>query len=223
MNWSWAQTPSSFVRQRRRACFTARIGFRLGGSELVVGTNAVVIRAPAQAGLFYGVQTLLHLLPPEIFSTNVVKDFNWEIPCVKITDQPRFGWRGLMLDVSRHFSTKSEVKQLLDAMALHKINTFHSHLVDDNGWRIEIKKYPKLTSVGAWRGGVGFGLETNSPSDYGKDGRYGGFYTQDDIREVVAYAEKLHITIVPEIEMPGHSLAALASYPQFGTGDGPFI
>ena len=201
----------------------AEAGLGAEGYELVVGTNAVVIRAPAQAGLFYGVQTLLHLLPPEIFSTNVVKDFNWEIPCVKITDQPRFGWRGLMLDVSRHFSTKSEVKQLLDAMALHKLNTFHWHLVDDNGWRIEIKKYPKLTSVGAWRGGVGFGLETNSTTAYGKDGRYGGFYTQDDIREVVAYAEKLHITIVPEIEMPGHSLAALASYPQFGTGDGPFI
>ncbi|HEX7570636.1 MAG TPA: beta-N-acetylhexosaminidase, partial [Verrucomicrobiae bacterium] len=132
------------------------------GYELVVSNNAVVIRAPAQAGLFYGAQTLLQLLPPEIFSTNVVKNFDWQIPCVKITDQPCFGWRGLMLDVSRHFFTKDEVKQLLDAMALHKLNTFHWHLVDDNGWRIEIKKYPKLTAVGAWRGGVGFGLPTNS-------------------------------------------------------------
>jgi hexosaminidase len=193
------------------------------GYDLTVATNHIEIHAQTQAGLFYGVQTLLQLLPPEIFSTNVVKDFNWEIPCVQITDAPRFQWRGMMLDVSRHFYNKQEVEKLLDVMALHKINTFHWHLVDDNGWRIEIKKYPKLTSVGAWRGGVGFGLETNSTTAYGKDGRYGGFYTQDDIREVVAYAEKLHITIVPEIEMPGHSLAALASYPQFGTGDGPFI
>ena len=193
------------------------------GYELVVSKDAVVIRAPAQAGLFYGVQTLLQLLPPEIFSNAAVKHFDWQIPCVKITDQPRFQWRGLMLDVSRHFFTKTEVKQLLEVMALHKLNTFHWHLVDDNGWRIEIKKYPKLTSVGAWRGGVGFGLATNSTTAYGKDGRYGGFYTQKDIREVVAYAQKLHITIVPEIEMPGHSLAVLSAYPQFGIGDGPFI
>jgi len=201
----------------------ADTGLGAEGYELTVATNRIIIRAPTQAGLFYGVQTLLQLLPPEIFSTNVVNNFYWQIPCVKISDQPRFPWRGLMLDVSRHFFTKAEVEQLLDAMALHKLNTFHWHLVDDNGWRIEIKKYPKLTSVGAWRGGVGFGLPTNSTAAYGPDGRYGGFYTQDDIREVVAYAAARHITIVPEIEMPGHSLAALASYPEYGTGDGPFV
>jgi len=193
------------------------------GYELTVTPQSVGITAATEAGLFYGGRTLLELLPPEIFSTNVVKPFDWQAPCVHIKDQPRFGWRGLMLDVSRHFFTKPEVEQLLDVMALHKLNTFHWHLVDDNGWRIEIKKYPKLTSVGAWRGGVGFGLPTNSTTAYGPDGRYGGFYTQDDIREVVAYAAKLHITIVPEIEMPGHSLAALAAYPEYGTGDGPFV
>jgi hexosaminidase len=107
-------------------------------------------------------------------------------------------------------------------MALHKLNTFHWHLVDDHGWRIEIKKYPKLTSVAAWRPSVGFGLPTNSTTAYGPDGRYGGFYTQKDIREVVAYAQQRHITIVPEIEMPGHSLAALSAYPEFGSGPGPF-
>ncbi len=192
------------------------------GYALFVSTNAAVIRARTQAGLFYGVQTLLQLLPPEIFSSNAVKRAAWEAPCVTITDVPRFQWRGLMLDVSRHFYNKQEVEKLLDVAALHKINTFHWHLVDDNGWRIEIKKYPKLTSVGAWRGGVGFGLPTNSTTAYGPDGRYGGFYTQDEIREVVAYARKLHITVIPEIEMPGHSLAALAAYPEFGTGDGPF-
>ena len=196
------------------------------GYELLAGTNSVVIRAPTAAGLFYGAVTLVQLLPPEICAPGrgeQDREVNWEVPCVKITDQPRFGWRGLMLDVSRHFFTKEEVKQLLNAMALHKLNTFHWHLVDDNGWRIEIKKYPKLTEVGAWRAGVGFGLDTNSTTAYGPDGRYGGFYTQDDIREVVAYAQNLHITIVPEIEMPGHSLAALAAYPELGTGDGPFI
>jgi hexosaminidase len=196
------------------------------GYELIASPNGVVIRAPASAGLFYGAVTLVQLLPPEMCAPSTPapgREVAWELPCVKISDSPRFPWRGLMLDVSRHFYTKEEVKQLLNAMALHKLNTFHWHLVDDNGWRIEIKKYPKLTSVGAWRDGVGFGLPTNSTTAYGPDGRYGGFYTQDDIREVVAYAQRLHITIVPEIEMPGHSLAALTAYPEYGTGDGPFV
>ncbi|HTL74262.1 MAG TPA: family 20 glycosylhydrolase, partial [bacterium] len=118
------------------------------GYELTVATNSVVIRAPTQAGLFYGVQSLLQLLPPEIFSSNVVSGMDWKLPCVQIEDQPRFKWRGLMLDVSRHFFTKDEVKRLLDLMASQKLNTFHWHLVDDQGWRIEIKKYPKLTEVG---------------------------------------------------------------------------
>ena len=192
------------------------------GYALTIATNSVVIRAPTQAGLFYGVQTLLQLLPPEILASKVVANADWQAPCVHITDWPRFKWRGFMLDVSRHFYNQDEVEQLLDAMALHKLNTFHWHLTDDNGWRIEIKKYPKLTSIGAWRDGVGFGLATNSTTAYGPDGRYGGFYTQAEIREVVAYAAARHITVVPEIEMPGHALAALAAYPQFGTGDGPF-
>ena len=127
-----------------------------------------------------------------------------------------------MLDVSRHFFTKAEVETLLDAMALHKLNMFHWHLTDDQGWRIEIKKYPKLTEVGAWRAGVGFGFAPNTTTAYGPDGRYGGFYTQDDIRDVVKYAAARHITIVPEIEMPGHATAALSAYPQFGCTGGPF-
>ena len=120
-----------------------------------------------------------------------------------------------MLDVSRHFFTKAEVEKMLDLMALYKLNTFHWHLVDDQGWRIEIKKYPKLTEVGAWRDSIGFGLASNSATAYDAQGRYGGFYTQRDIREVVDYAAARHITIVPEIEMPGHSSAALMAYPQF--------
>ena len=193
------------------------------GYELTVTPAAIVIRAPAQAGLFYGVQTLLQLLPPAIFSPGLVTNVAWSVPCVQIADWPRFAWRGFMLDVSRHFFTKAEVETLLDALALHKLNTFHWHLTDDHGWRIEIKAYPKLTTVGAWRAGVGFGYASNSTTAYGPDGRYGGFYTQDDIREVVKYAAARHITIVPEIEMPGHSQAALTAYPEFSCTGGPFV
>ncbi|HVU28439.1 MAG TPA: beta-N-acetylhexosaminidase [Verrucomicrobiae bacterium] len=192
------------------------------GYELDISANSVVIRAPTQTGLFYGVQTLLQLLPPEIFSTNLVTDMDWQIPCVHIEDQPRFKWRGLMLDVSRHFFTVAEVERLLDAMAALKMNIFHWHLTDDQGWRIQIKNYPKLTQIGAWRTDVGFGLDPKSTTAYGPDGRYGGFYTPDDIRQVVKYAAARHITILPEIEMPGHSMAALAAYPQFSCTGGPF-
>lgn len=194
----------------------------LEGYALTVTPDSVVIRAPTQAGLFYGVQTLLQLLPPDIFSTNRITNVDWQVPCVQIEDWPRFKWRGLMLDVSRHIFTVQEVEQLLEAMATLKMNVFHWHLTDDQGWRIEIKKYPKLTQIGAWRSGVGFGLDPKSTTAYGPDGRYGGFYTQADIREVVAYAAARHISIVPEIEMPGHSLAALEAYPQFGTPGGSF-
>jgi hexosaminidase len=192
------------------------------GYELTVAPDAVVIRAPTQTGLFYGVQTLLQLLPPAIFSSNVMANVDWQIPGIHIRDWPRFQWRGFMLDVSRHFFNKSEVETMLEAMALHKLNTFHWHLTDDHGWRIEIKKYPRLTSVGAWRSGIGFGFDPKDSTAYGPDGRYGGFYTQDDIREVVKYAAARHITIVPEIEMPGHSLAALTAYPEYSCTGGPF-
>jgi hexosaminidase len=192
------------------------------GYQLSVTGNAVVIRAGDQAGLFYGTQTLLELLPAQIFSATPVADTAWEMPCVQIEDKPRFKWRGLMLDVSRHFFTKAEVEKLLDGMALHKLNTFHWHLVDDQGWRIEIKKYPLLTQQGAWRNGTHFGMDPKASTAYGPDGKYGGYYTQADIREVVAYAQARHINIVPEIEMPGHSSAALMVYPQFACNKGPF-
>lgn len=182
------------------------------GYELSVTPDSVVIRAPQQAGLFYGVQTFLQLLPPEIFSTNLVTKADWQAPCVQIEDWPRFAWRGMMLDVSRHFYSKEFVERYLDEMAMHKLNIFHWHLVDDQGWRLEIKKYPKLTSVGAWRKQPGY-MEDN--------GIYGGSYTQADIREVVAYASARHITIVPEIEIPGHSQAALAAYPELSCSDEP--
>lgn len=192
------------------------------GYTLTAVPDSVVIRGTTQAGLFYGVQTLFQLLPPEVFSTNRVTNADWQVPCVQIEDWPRFKWRGLMLDVSRHFFTVQEIEQLLDSMAALKMNIFHWHLTDDQGWRIEIKKYPKLTQIGAWRPGVGFGLDPKSTTAYGPDGRYGGFYTPADIRELVKYAAARHITIVPEIEMPGHSMAALAAYPQFSCTGGPF-
>jgi hexosaminidase len=209
----------------------ARADLGTEGYELNVATDSIVLRAPARAGLFYGAQTLSQLLPPMVFSTNLIRGEDWRIPCVQIVDQPRFKWRGMMLDVSRDFFSKEEIEQLLDLLALHKINTFHWHLVDNNGWRIEIKRYPKLTEIGAWRQQSRVlpqrqradNLEQDAahpawaaalPSAYGPDGRYGGFYTPDQVREVVAYASALHITIVPEIEMPRHSATALSAYPE---------
>ncbi|MEI6194376.1 MAG: beta-N-acetylhexosaminidase [Verrucomicrobiota bacterium] len=200
---------------------TANAKTNLGaeGYELTVAPDSVVIRAPESAGGFYGAQTLLQLLPPEVFAAKAVAGVAWAMPCVQIEDQPRFKWRGMHLDVSRHFFSKAEVKKVLDFLALHKLNIFHWHLVDESGWRIEIKIYPKLTEVAAWRNGIGWDLDPKSSTAYGPDGRYGGFYTQDDIREIVAYAQCLHITVVPEIEMPGHSAAALDAYPEFSCSD----
>jgi hexosaminidase len=190
------------------------------GYTLIVAPEGITIRAGTSAGLFYGVQSFLQLLP--VVDETARRATNWSIPCVHIEDQPRFRWRGLMLDVSRHFFTKQEVERLLDEMAWHKLNVFHWHLVDDQGWRLEIKKYPRLTEVGAWRKATGFGMDPKASTAYGTDGRYGGYYTQDDVREVVAYAQARHIDIVPEIEMPGHSSAALMAYPQFSCTGGPF-
>jgi hexosaminidase len=192
------------------------------GYELIVKPDSVLIRAPSDAGLFYGAVTFAQLLPPEIFANHLVQDVKWEAQCVEIKDKPRFPWRGMLWDMSRHFFTKEEVEKVLDALCLHKINVFHWHLVDDEGWRIEIKKYPRLTEVGAWRKSIGYGLDPKASTAYGPDGRYGGYYTQDDIREVVSYAAARHITIVPEIEMPGHSSAALMAYPEFSCQGGPF-
>ena len=177
------------------------------GYTMVVDRKKIEIRGRSANGLFYGVQTLRQLLPLNKPSTA-------SIPALEIKDEPRFQWRGMHLDVGRHFFSKDEVLKYLDYLAMYKINTFHWHLTEDQGWRIEIKKYPKLTTVGGYRAQVGFvrnqaiGLNV----DNGKP--YGGFYTQEDIKEVVAYALKRHITIIPEIEMPGHSLAAMFSYPE---------
>lgn len=185
------------------------------GYELTIETNSVVIRAPAAAGLFYGVQTLLQLLPAEIYSPRPITTVQWTAPCVYVQDAPRFPWRGFMLDSVRHFWNVDEVKLLIDAMTIHKLNIMHWHLDDDSGWRIEIQKYPLLTESSAWRSDIMWNLNLRSSTAWRADGLYGGYYTQRQIREIVEYAAQRHITIVPEIEMPGHSTAALSAYPQF--------
>lgn len=181
--------------------------------RLEVKPDRIEIWAPKPAGVFYGLQTFRELLPAEIFRAAPVQGTDWVAPCVKIQDSPRFAWRGVHMDVSRHFESKGFVEKFLDEMALHKLNVFHWHLVDEPGWRIEIKEYPKLTSVGsnADYSDLHPGRATRSRSD-----KAGGFYTQDDIREVVRYAADRFITIVPEIEMPGHSTAAIEAYPELG-------
>ncbi|KQZ80257.1 beta-hexosaminidase [Rhodanobacter sp. Root561] len=178
---------------------------------LDVTPQGIRLAARTDAGLFRGATTLWQLLTPD------AKHGAVQVPALHIADQPRFAWRGLMLDSVRHFQSVDEVKRLLDQMAQHKLNVFHWHLTDDQGWRIQIKRYPELTRIGAWR----------TPPDAGKEGepkRYGGFYTQAQIREVVAYATARHITIVPELDMPGHAQAAVAAYPQLGvTGKRPEV
>ncbi|RPH35717.1 beta-N-acetylglucosaminidase, partial [bacterium] len=191
--------------------------------ELLVNTEGVRISARRPAGLFYGVQTLCQLLPPQIYAQATVPNISWTIPAVRIEDKPRFSWRGMMLDVSRHFFPKSFVKECIDIAAFHKLNVFHWHLTDDQGWRIEIKRYPKLTTVGAWRvDREKFTWDQRKPAEPGEVATYGGFYTQEEIREVVAYAKSRCVTIVPEIEMPGHATAALAGYPELSCTGGPF-
>ncbi|HCY41625.1 MAG TPA: beta-N-acetylhexosaminidase [Prolixibacteraceae bacterium] len=190
---------------------------------LEVQKNRIVIKAAQPAGFFYAVQTLRQLLPAEIESTPNAKTMEWLVPVVSISDSPAFRWRGFMLDVSRHFFTKEEVMRMIDNLAIHKINTLHLHLVDDQGWRIEIKKYPKLTEIGAWRVNHEDKHWNSRPKQQeGEAATYGGFYTQNDIREMVAYAQSRFVTIIPEIEMPAHVTAALAAYPQYSCTGGPF-
>ncbi|MCL6523881.1 MAG: family 20 glycosylhydrolase [Thermoflavifilum sp.] len=192
------------------------------GYRLWVSPEKVEIWANTSAGIFYGLQTLLQLLPPEVESHEHITGQSWTIPCVRITDYPRFQWRGLMLDVSRHFFTKQEVEAYIDEMARFKFNVFHWHLSDDNGWRIEIKGLAKLTSVGAWRVSRTGDFGTFEPPQPGEPANDGGYYTQDDIREVVAYAAQRHITILPEIDVPAHSLALIASYPNLSCTGLPY-
>ncbi|HMP75733.1 MAG TPA: beta-N-acetylhexosaminidase [Kiritimatiellia bacterium] len=181
--------------------------------RMQITPERILIQARAPAGWFYGLQSLRQLLHVAMVDAGMGERLS--LPCIEVEDAPRFAWRGMMLDVCRHFIPVSDVKKFIDYLALYKLNRFHWHLTEDQGWRIEIKKYPKLTKIGAWRKESLIGHFKDTPARY--DGiPHGGFYTQDDIREVVRYAADRFITVVPEIEMPGHAQAALAAYPEFG-------
>lgn len=192
------------------------------GYLLEAGQAGIQIKANEPAGLFYAVQTLRQLFPAEIESRSLVAHVPWEVPAVSITDYPRFGWRGLMLDVSRHFFTKEEVKRYIDDMVKFKFNMLHFHLTDDHGWRIEIKSYPKLTEVGAWNVKKVGRFGTFSKSEPDEPRNHGGFYTQEEIRELIKYAKDRNVEILPEIDVPGHSLAAIASYPELTATPGNY-
>ena len=200
--------------QARSIEFVRVKSFPEEGYSLEVTPSRILVTASTRAGEFYAIQTLLQMLPPQVYRRVEGPDAmlirQWEVPCVEIVDQPRFGWRGSMFDVSRTFFDKAYILRHLDWLAYHKINKFHWHLTDDNGWRVEIKKYPKLTQVGAWRGRN----EALDPAYNSGEERFGGFYTQEDIREIVAYAADRNIEIIPEIDLPGHSKALAVSYPE---------
>ena len=188
------------------------------GYELNVDGEGIEVRASQFPGFLYALQSLGQLLPAAVYGTEPAPDAAWEVPCVKIADAPRFAYRGMHLDVARHFFSVDEVKRYIDVMAIHKLNTLHWHLTDDQGWRIEIKRYPELTAVGSIR------KATVVRKEWGTyDGTpYGGFYTQDEIRDVVKYAADRGVTVIPEIDLPGHMLAALTAYPELGCTGGPY-
>ncbi|MCB5911021.1 beta-N-acetylhexosaminidase [Streptomyces pinistramenti] len=188
------------------------------GYRLVIGDGLVTLEGGGEAGLFWGAQTLRQLLGPDAFRrAPLAPDLRaWPLPALRIDDAPRFAWRGTMLDVARHFTPKDGVLRWIDLLAAHKLNVLHLHLTDDQGWRIEIARHPELTRTGSWRERTKLGHRASPLWD---ERPYGGHYTQDDIREIVAYAAQRHITVVPEIDIPGHSQAAIAAYPELGNTD----
>lgn len=206
-------------------CKSAEGGFifslnpQLDVEEYILDITSVGARVEASSlnGFVYACETIKQMLPVEIYGGRKAKA-TWLLPCVRIEDKPRFAYRGVMLDASRHFWTVGETKRFLDVMAAYKMNRLHWHLTDDQGWRIEIKKYPKLTEIGAWRDGTQIGKDQNAFDSV----RHGGFYTQEELRDIVDYASARGIVIIPEIDLPGHMLAALASYPQLGCKGGPY-
>ncbi|WP_411102183.1 beta-N-acetylhexosaminidase [Streptomyces sp. cmx-4-9] len=183
---------------------------------LTVDADGAALAGASGAGLFRGLQTLRQLLGPDAHRRAPLPGRTWSLPYVQIADRPRFGWRGLLLDVARHFLPKEAVLRYIDLLAAHKLNVLHLHLTDDQGWRIEIKRYPRLTGVGAWRARSRRGHRDSPLWD---ETPHGGYYTQDDVREIVAYAAERHVRVVPEIDLPGHSQAAIAAYPGLGNTD----
>ncbi|MCR5518755.1 MAG: family 20 glycosylhydrolase [Bacteroidales bacterium] len=198
-----------------KGIFVLDAGLKAEAYHLVVEEGRVVLEHGGGAGAFYGVQTLLQLLPVEIFSEKRVRGIHWELPCCDIEDSPRFAYRGMHLDCCLHFFSIDFLKKYIDVMALHKVNRFHWHLTEDQGWRLEIKKYPLLTEKGQWRketviGSLSSGFYDGTP--------YGGYYSQEEVRDLVKYAAERYVTIIPEIELPGHALAAIACYPELSCG-----
>ena len=187
------------------------------GYTLDINEKGIQIKANGNAGLFYGWKTIMQLLPAAVYSNTLQTNANWSLPFVSIIDKPRFGWRGMMLDVSRHFFSKEDVKTFIDDMARYKLNRFHWHLTDDQGWRIEIKSLPRLTSVGAWRADRKGKWSNITTPALDEPKTYGGFYTQEDIKEVVAYAKARFIEVIPEVDIPGHSMAMNTAYPFLST------
>ncbi|AUG77502.1 Beta-N-acetylhexosaminidase [Kitasatospora sp. MMS16-BH015] len=184
--------------------------------RLTVREGRATIAGGTSAGVFWGAQTLRQLLGPEALRRAPLRREGWALPVGEVRDAPRFGWRGVLLDVSRHFLPKADVLRFLDLMAAHKLNVLHLHLTDDQGWRIEIRRHPRLTEAGAWRERSMVGFRAADRRD---DQPHGGYYTQDDLREIVAYAADRQITVVPEIDLPGHAQAAICAYPELGNTD----
>lgn len=196
-------------------------GIAKEGYKLNASSKGVTITASTGAGVFYGIQSLLQLMPKEVKSTSKVESIALDVPYCEINDAPEFAWRGLMLDVSRHWFTKDEVKRYIDQLAEYKMNKFHWHLTDDQGWRIEIKSRPELTQKGALRAERVGQWWQREPQKDGEEATYGGYYTQEDIKEVLAYAAERYVTVVPEIDVPGHSVCALAAYPELACFKAP--
>ena len=207
-----------------KAQFVFKADNKLACEEYTVDVccNKVVVKASGLNGVLYAIETMKQMLPEEIYTARADADEDWELPYMKIQDKPRFGYRGMHLDVSRHFFDMDEVKKYLDIMAIHKLNVLHWHLTDDQGWRLEIKKYPELTKVGAVRKQTIIGHARNSRKYDGTPYGEGMYFTQDQVREIIEYAAARGIEVIPEIDLPGHMLAALATYPELGCTGGPY-
>ncbi len=197
--------------------FTLDEGLEAEEYALDIRPDGVLVRASGLNGFVYACETIKQMLPAAVYGS-VRAGANWVLPCAQIQDKPRFAWRGVLLDAGRHFWSVEETKRIIDVMTAYKLNRFHWHLTDDQGWRVEIKAYPRLTETGAWRSGTQIGRDKDS-----SDGiRYGGYYTQDELRDVVDYAAARGIIVIPEIDLPGHTVSALASYPELGCTGGPY-
>lgn len=220
----WRAGRIRLVRRPEVAAGKSVIEFRVDSTlddeeySLEINTDGVRVAAGGVPGAHWAVQTLLQLLPPAVYRRSAITAASWSWPSLRIHDRPLYGWRGFMLDTARHFFPVHEVLRLIDLLSMHRLNVLHLHLTDDQGWRVQIHRYPRLTEVGAWRSGSMLGSGADAPVD---NTPHGGYYTQDDVREIVAYAHARGIQVIPEIELPGHVQAALAAYPSLGVSEAP--